>query len=213
VGCIGEEVSLPLPESGTAVSTKRAGVFFDRDGTLNEDVDFLSHPDQLRIILGAIEAVGKVNHSGMAACIISNQSGIARGVFTESDLVPVHERLTREFAAGGARFDRIDYCPHHPTAGLPPYRIDCDCRKPKPGMLLRAAEHLDLDLSRSFVIGDKLIDVQAGQTVGARGILVLTGYGLSSMAECRASGVTPAFIAPTVREAVDFIMETVKERS
>jgi D-glycero-D-manno-heptose 1,7-bisphosphate phosphatase len=195
------------------VKTTRAGVFFDRDGTLNEDVDFLTHPDQLRIILGAVDAVRKVNQSGMAACIISNQSGIARGIFTESDLAGVHARLIQEFAAGGARFDRIDYCPHHPTAGIAPYRTACDCRKPMPGMLLRAAQSLDLDLSRSYVIGDKMIDVQAGQAVGSSGILVLTGYGVGSMSECRAAGVAPTFIAPTVREAVDFIMETEKERS
>jgi D-glycero-D-manno-heptose 1,7-bisphosphate phosphatase len=212
VGRIGEEVSLALPESGTPVSKPRGAVFFDRDGTLNEDVDFLGRPDQLRIILGAVDAVRAVNRSGMAACIISNQSGVARGMFTEADLLPVHERLRREFSAGGAKFDRIDYCPHHPTAGIPPYRIECECRKPKPGMLLRAADALGLDLSRSYVIGDKLTDLQAGISAGASAILVLTGYGITSMEECRTAGVTPDYVAPTVREAVEFILATEKEK-
>jgi D-glycero-D-manno-heptose 1,7-bisphosphate phosphatase len=195
------------------VSGKRAGVFFDRDGTLNEDLDALSHPDQLKIIMGAVEAVATVNRSGMAACVITNQSGIARGIFSESDLVPVHDRLTREFAAGGARFDRIDYCPHHPTKGIPPYRTVCECRKPGTGMLRRAAAALELDLRRSYVVGDRIVDIQAAQSAGSRGILVLTGYGMNAMSECRDAGVTPDCIAPTVREAVAFIMATEKERS
>ena len=109
------------------MSSGRPAVFFDRDGTLNEEVEFLSRPGQLVLIPGAARAVRAVNDSGMICCIISNQSGIARGIFAEADLVPVHAKLERELAREGARIDRIYYCPHHPTAGLSPYNIVCEC--------------------------------------------------------------------------------------
>jgi D-glycero-D-manno-heptose 1,7-bisphosphate phosphatase len=188
------------------VNHGRAAVFFDRDGTLNEEVEFLSRPEQLALIPGAVEAVCAVNRSGMAACVISNQSGIARGLFREADLGPIHDTLARYLGAGGAHLDRIYYCPHHPTAGIPPYNIECDCRKPGTGMLRQAERELGIDLRRSFVVGDRLIDVQAGQAAGGKGILVLTGWGTHARAELSAGVVTPDFIAASVREAVEFIL-------
>jgi D-glycero-D-manno-heptose 1,7-bisphosphate phosphatase len=188
------------------VNHGRAAVFFDRDGTLNEEMEFLSRPEQLALIPGAAEAVYAVNRSGMAACVISNQSGIARGLFREADLGPIHDTLARFLEAGGAHLDRIYYCPHHPTAGIPPYNIECDCRKPGTGMLRRAERELGIDLRRSFVVGDRLIDVQAGQAAGGKGILVLTGWGTHARAEIIGAGVTPDFIAASVREAVEFIL-------
>jgi len=188
------------------MTPRRPAVFFDRDGTLNEEVEFLSAPDQLRLIAGAGRAVRAVNECGFLAFVISNQSGIARGLFTESDLIPIHAKFQQELGTCGARIDRIYYCPHHPTAGIPPYRVDCDCRKPRPGMLYRAAKDLGADLSRSYVIGDRIVDVLAGRNAGARGILVLTGYGANAVEECREQGVVPDYIAPSVGEAVDFIL-------
>jgi len=192
------------------MTTGRPAVFFDRDGTLNEEVDFLTEAGQLRLIAGAGSAVRAVNESGIPACVISNQSGIARGLFSEDDLVPIHEAFRRQLGALGARIDRIYYCPHHPTQGIGPYRVECECRKPRPGMLHRAAQDLGLDLSRSYVIGDRIVDVQAAKNVGARGILVLTGYGMTSVEECRAQGVVPDCIAPSVREAVEFVLKDYK---
>ena len=188
------------------MSPGRAAVFFDRDGTLNEEVDFLRSPEQLALIPGAAAAVRAVNLSGMAACVVSNQSGIARGLFREADLGPIHDALARLLAADGAHLDRIYYCPHHPAAGIPPYNIECDCRKPGTGMLRRAERELGIDLRRSFVVGDRLIDVQAGQAAGGKGILVLTGWGTRASAELSAGSVTPDFIAASVREAVEFIL-------
>ena len=188
------------------MSSGRPAVFFDRDGTLNEEVEFLSRPEQLVLIPGAARAVRAVNDSGMICCIISNQSGIARGIFAEADLVPVHAKLERELAREGARIDRIYYCPHHPTAGLPPYNIVCECRKPFPGMLHKAEAELAVDLHRSFVVGDRLIDIQAGQAAGGKGILVLTGWGMHARDEIAASGVTPDFIAASAVEAVEYIL-------
>ena len=188
------------------MTTRRPAVFFDRDGTLNEEVDFISAPEQLRLIPGAGSAVRAVNEHGLLAFVISNQSGIARGLFTEADLIPIHAKFERDLGEKGARIDRIYYCPHHPTAGVPPYRTDCECRKPRPGMLHRAGHDLGADLSMSYVIGDRIVDVLAGKNAGAKGILVLTGYGETSAGECRAQGIVPDYIAPSVKEAVEFIL-------
>ena len=188
------------------MTTRRPAVFFDRDGTLNEEVEFVSTPEQLRLIPGAGRAVRAVNESGFLALVISNQSGIARGLFTEADLIPIHEKLRQDLGTSGARIDRIYYCPHHPSAGIPPYRVDCDCRKPRTGMLRQAEKELDADLGRSYVIGDRIADVLAGKNAGAKGILVLTGYGANSVEECREQGIVPDYIAPSVAEAVSFIL-------
>lgn len=183
----------------------RIAVFLDRDGTLNEEVDFLRTPDELRLIAGAASAVRTLNTLGLITLVISNQSGVARGFLTEADLVSIHARLEDELRTGGARVDRIYYCPHHPTEGNPPFKIACECRKPKPGMLKQGEVEWGVDLNRSFVVGDRIADVQAGQAVGATTVLVLTGYGKESLAECQREGVTPDFIAPSVVEAVQFI--------
>jgi D-glycero-D-manno-heptose 1,7-bisphosphate phosphatase len=188
------------------MTTRRPAVFFDRDGTLNEEVEFLSAPEQLRLIPGAGRAVRAVNENGFLAVVVSNQSGIARGLFTEADLIPIHAKFRQELGASGARIDRIYYCPHHPTAGIPPYRVDCDCRKPRTGMLRRAEEEMGVDLSGSYVIGDRTVDVLAGRNAGAKGILVLTGYGMTAAGECRERGIVPDYIAPSVGEAVNFIL-------
>lgn len=188
----------------------RPAVFFDRDGTLNEEVEFLSVPEQLRLIPGAGDAVRIANERGFVTCVISNQSGVARGLFSESALVPIHAKLITELGSRGAHLDRIYYCPHHPTEGIPPYNIDCSCRKPRPGMLRQAEHELGVDLPRSFVIGDRLADILAGRSVGARSVLVLTGYGESARRESREQGVIPDFIADSVSEAVDFILQESK---
>ena len=188
------------------MSAGRPAVFFDRDGTLNEEVDFLTVPDQLRLIPGAAKSVAAVNRRGLIACIISNQSGIARGLFSEADLIPIHAKLEHELAREGARIDRVYYCPHHPTAGIPPYNVVCDCRKPMPGMLRRAADELGIDLRHSYVIGDRIVDVQVAHAVGALGILVLTGYGETSREECLHESVFPDFIAASVVNATEFIL-------
>lgn len=188
------------------------GVFLDRDGTLNEEKDYIRTPDDLHLIHGAAAAVRKLNDRGVTICIISNQSGIARGYLSERDLVPIHQLLERELQREGAWVNRIYYCPHHPTAGIAPYNIDCECRKPKPGMLTWGADDFNLDLSASFVVGDSLVDMQAGSSVGATTILVLTGYGSSAVEQCRQGGVRVDYVAPTIVEAVDMIVKEMDER-
>jgi len=188
------------------VTDGRIAVFFDRDGTLNEDVGYLRTPEELRLLPGAADAVRRLNERGILACVISNQSGVARGLYTEADLAAIHKRMEADLAGGGAHLDRIYYCPHHPTEGRPPYNIDCSCRKPRTGMLQQAAREFAVDLHRSFVVGDKALDIEAGRAAGTRSILVLTGYGQTAARECRNTGIPPDHVAATVLDAVTYIL-------
>jgi D-glycero-D-manno-heptose 1,7-bisphosphate phosphatase len=210
VGDIRKEVRADLQKSGEDVSGRHAAVFLDRDGTINEELHFIRHPDQLVMIDGAAAAVKTLNDCGFITCVISNQSGIARGFLTEDDLASIHVRLANELAKAGAHIDRIYYCPHHPTEGQAPYRIECECRKPKPGMLDTASVELDIDLTRSFVVGDRLADIQAGKNAGARTILVLTGYGRQALEELKnITNPQPDCIAEDLPAAVEFITHTI----
>jgi D-glycero-D-manno-heptose 1,7-bisphosphate phosphatase len=192
------------------VSGGRIGVFLDRDGTLNEERDFIRTPDDLHLIPGAAEAVRKLNARGLVVCVISNQSGVARGYLEEKDLVPIHAKLEQELRRGEGLIDRIYYCPHHPTAGRAPYNIECACRKPKPGMLLQGAAEFGIDLLRSFVVGDSIVDVQAGGAVGARTVLVRTGYGMTTEEEVERHRMPVTAIVPSIVEGVDFILTTLQ---
>lgn len=187
-------------------------MFLDRDGTVNEEVDFLTNPAELHLVTGAGVAIRKLNEQGLVTCVISNQSGIARGFLTEEDLVPIHARLISELQRDGAMLDRFYVCPHHPTEGKPPYNIECDCRKPKPGMLRQGEREFKLDLSKCFVVGDRVVDIKAGLAVGATTVLVLTGYGKNAVQECKETDIHPAFVAGSIIEAVDYILEQVKCR-
>lgn len=178
-----------------------SAVFMDRDGTLNEEVSYLSRMEQLRLYPQTLEAVRMINDAGMKAVVVTNQSGVARGYFTEEFVRSVHERINELLRAGGARIDGFYVCPHHPVYGNGIYKQDCACRKPKPGLLLRAAAELNIDLSRSYMIGDMLKDVEAGKTAGAKSILVRTGYGSNIVRTDM-----PAFIAEDILEAVRWIM-------
>lgn len=185
-------------------------VFVDRDGTINVDVDFLSTPSQLQLIPRSAEAIRDLNRLGIPVIVITNQSGIARGLFSESDLKRVHAAMDIELKRYGASVLDYFYCPHHPIDGVGKYRIECDCRKPRAGMLLEAQRKYGLDLSRSFVVGDKCIDVQTGRTVGATSIQVSTGYGAAEKELCAAER---DFFALDLFDAVQFIKKTLSERT
>ncbi|MEW6335106.1 MAG: HAD family hydrolase [Thermodesulfobacteriota bacterium] len=166
---------------------RQAAVFLDRDGTINEEVGYLDRPERLKLIPGAAEAIRLINGSGMQAVVVTNQSGVARGLFDEVVVEAVHARLRELLRQEGGFLDGIYFCPHHPTEGRGPYLQSCDCRKPSPGLLIRAAAELGLDTARSYMVGDTLKDMEAGIRVGARGVLVRTGYGAESAAVLESS--------------------------
>lgn len=153
-------------------------VFLDRDGVLNNDPPHFAHRlDQLSLIPRSGEAVRLLKNKGYLLVIISNQSGVARGYYGEEQVEIFNNALLTELRKYGGDIDAICYCPHHPDATVEKYRTDCDCRKPKPGMILRVAHEYDIDLENSFVVGDKWSDIEAGRNAGCRSILVLTGHG------------------------------------
>ena len=189
---------------------KNIAVFLDRDGTINEEVGYLDSLDKLKIIPGAYEAIRLINESGMKAVVISNQAGVARGFFTEDFVKITHEHLQTALRQEGAYIDNFYHCPHHPTEGIEPYRQDCNCRKPAPGMLLRAAQDLNIDLTRSYLVGDRFRDMEAAKKVGVKGVLVKTGYGQELLQDDGPDEETeeskPDYIAADILEAVKWIL-------
>ena len=204
--------SLARPLVGS-FSTKW-GVFLDRDGTVTEEVGYVNHPSRLSLLAGAAEGIRTLNRAGVPVILATNQAGVARGYFTEDLVKEVLARLESLLAVEGARLDALYYCPHHPAVGPEPYRRACDCRKPKPGMLERGAREFGLDLSRSYVVGDKISDVYFAHSVGARGILVLTGYGLGEYTYQRGDWTQePEFVADDLAAAADWILADAASRA
>lgn len=185
---------------------RRPAVFLDRDGTLTAEADWVTKSVELAIFPFAAEAIATLARAGYAVVLTTNQSAVARGLITEAQLLEIHAYLERELARGGARLDGVYTCPHHPSEGAPPYRRECECRKPKPGMLLAAARDLGLDLAQSFVVGDAERDLAAGAAVGARGILVATGKGEAEFERMRREGRAPERFVPDVRVAAQAIV-------
>lgn len=156
---------------------KRAAVFLDRDGTINEQMGYINHLSRFHLLPGVAAAIRLLNEQAVPVFVVTNQSGLARGYFPESLLDEVHAVMTERLHAEGARLDGVYVCPHHPEAKEERYREECPCRKPKPGLFLQAAMDHALDLSRSYVVGDRWSDLKAAAACGAKGVLVLTGYG------------------------------------
>lgn len=180
----------------------------DRDGTLSHEVGYINHVSRMRPYPFSGEAILRINRSDWLAILVTNQAGVARGYFTELMVQQVHGRLESLLALDGARLDDILYCPHHPKVGEPPYRQDCNCRKPKPGMLLTAAERHNIDLTRSVMIGDKISDVEMAKANGLKGVLVLTGYGRGEWEHHAGDWqVRPDHIAENLLEAVKWILK------
>jgi histidinol-phosphate phosphatase family protein len=174
-------------------------VFLDRDGTVNVEVDYLSRPEQLALLPGAGQAIGRLNRLGLKVVLVTNQSAVARGYLTEEELNQIHKLLRQMLAEHGAHLDGLYYCLEMPDSGSA-------CRKPEIGMMEQAAQDLDIDLVRSYVVGDMASDVEMGRRAGAKVILVLTGYG----EQARTQGVQADFVARDLPEAVRWIEDDLK---
>ena len=181
-------------------------VFLDRDGTVNVEANFISSPDQLQLIPRAGAAIRELNTLGTRVFIITNQSGVARGYFSEAAVHDIHEALRALLKKENAFVDDFFYCPHLPGAKDERYNVVCDCRKPKPGMLLQAQQKYSVDLRRSFVVGDRCIDIASGKAVGAGTVMVSTGYGAEEVLNCRNQA---DFFAHDLLDGVEYIKQTV----
>ena len=177
----------------------RRAVFLDRDGTLIEDTEYPSDPARVVLIEGAVDALRRLRAEGWLIVVVTNQSGIARGLITPEQYRQVADAFAEQLTAAGCRIDATCMCPHHPAHSGP-----CGCRKPQPGMLLAAARALAIDPSRSFMVGDKVSDVRAGLAAGASSILVRTGYGLETEAAPDLPPDTP--VVDSIARAADWIL-------
>lgn len=174
-------------------------IFMDRDGTVSEEVGYMYNAGLFQPFPWTGQAIRKINESGMKAILVTNQSGLGRGYFTEDTLSAVHSVLKAELSRSEAHLDAIYYCPHLPDAG-------CECRKPSPGMLMKAAREFDINLKESYVIGDRYLDIRMAHSVGAHGILVLTGDGGSELEKRKNEVVQPDWVSPNLLTAVESIL-------
>jgi D-glycero-D-manno-heptose 1,7-bisphosphate phosphatase len=195
-----------MPTSAASESGQRRAVFLDRDGTLIEEAGYLERLERMVFFPYTVDAVRALNRAGFAVVVITNQAGIARGIVKEAFVAEAHRAISEKLEAGGARIDAYYYCPHYRTGVVTEYVKACDCRKPGAGMLRQAATDLGLDLSRSFVVGDRWHDVGSARAVGARGVLLLTGLGKREAAKPEA-GVEADVIADTLADAVAWILD------
>jgi D-glycero-D-manno-heptose 1,7-bisphosphate phosphatase len=177
---------------------KHRAVFLDRDGTLVHPRHYPSRPEDLHLYNNIVPGLRDIQQAGFHLVVITNQSGIARGYFTEGDLQRMHKHLIKELEQSDVSLDAIYYCPHHPAGVIPELAIRCNCRKPQPGMLLQAAADLDLDLQHSWFVGDILDDVEAGNRAGCRTVLVDLGTESIPQQQLRC----PDFVAPDTRHAL-----------
>lgn len=183
------------------------GVFLDRDGTINEQMGYINHISRFVLLEGAGEAIARLNKKNIPVIVITNQSGLARGYFPAELLEEVHAKMKIMLKRAGARVDGVYVCPHHPEAKEDQYRLKCDCRKPSPGLLNKAAQDHGIDLQKSYVIGDRWSDLKAASSVGAKGILVLTGYGKGDYKYIGPNQIIkPEYVAENLNSAVDWIL-------
>ena len=200
--------------SGKVLSLKKEApkiaIFIDRDGTINKEVNFLSDEKHFELIDGASDAISKINETGILAVVVTNQPVIARGDLDETKLQVIHNKMETLLGLQGAYIDRLYYCPHHTDKGfegeITELKFDCDCRKPKIGMFLKAKTDLNIVIEKSWVIGDSTRDILAAQNAGMKSVLVQTGYG----GKDKSFNVKPNFIAKDLNAAVDLILEELK---
>ena len=182
-------------------------IFLDRDGTISDEVGYINHLSRLRVFPWSGEAIHKLNLTGWPVVVVTNQSGVERGYFTERLVRQVHKKISSELAAHDARIDAYYYCPHHPSGRVAAYRKDCQCRKPSPGMVMEATQEFHIDLPASYVVGDSYRDMQLGFNAGTRTILVMTGYGRGEYEYHRSAWPRrPDHVAENLLEAAEIIL-------
>ena len=187
-------------------SGKKRAVFLDRDGTINVEREYLHKIEDFEFIPGTPEAIRALKSAGFLVIVVSNQSGIARGYFDEQAVKTLHRHIQDKLSWHGTSIDAFYFCPHHPTKGVGDHKAVCNCRKGEPGMLLQAAKEHDIDLANSFMVGDKLADVEAGVRAGCQSILVLTGYGRSVSSRPE---FTDVIKCPDLFQAAQLIIATI----
>jgi histidinol-phosphate phosphatase family protein len=185
-------------------NTKCPAVFLDRDGTVIFDKNYLKEPGQVKLYAKAAVSVNKLRKAGFKIIVVTNQSGIARGMFTESDLAKVNKKFLSLLKEGGAKIDGLYYCPHIDENG-------CSCRKPLPGMVLRAAKEHDIDVEKSYTVGDSIRDYLLGFNAGAKGVMVLTGHGKSQKKKIPAQKIKPLAVLKNLEQAANFIIKNAKK--
>ena len=184
----------------------RPAVFLDRDGTMIRDVGYLSRREDVEWYAWTLDSIRLLNRAGFLVCVTTNQGGIGLGFYDESFLRALHEEMGALVTAAGARVDGWYYCPHHPRAIVDRLRVTCECRKPQPGMIRQAEQEHGIDLSRSYVVGDKIADVGLATAVGAKAILVKTGYGEAELQRHAGSIPGAAHVAESLLEATSWIL-------
>lgn len=188
-------------------------VFMDRDGTVSKEIGYVNHPHRYELLPRTSMAIKKLNELGIKAILATNQAGVARGYFKEEMIAQVHDKLEDLLKSEGAYLDAIYYCRHHPRVGQGEYKKECNCRKPEPGMLLKGEEEFGVDLTKSYMIGDKISDVEVAHRVGAKGILVLTGYGIGDYQNASDGWkVDPDYIAEDLFDAVEWLLMDIEAR-
>jgi D-glycero-D-manno-heptose 1,7-bisphosphate phosphatase len=190
----------------------RTAVFLDRDGTMIEDTGYVSRVEDIQFFPWTVDAVRALNHAGLVVVVVTNQSAIARGVLTEEGLARIHASLDGTLAAGRARVAAYYYCPHHPDGPVTAYATKCGCRKPERGLVDRAVRDLGLDPSRAYVVGDKWVDVGLARAVGARAVLVRTGYGAAEEA-AQPANLTADAVVDNLAAAVSWILLNMNSNS
>jgi D-glycero-D-manno-heptose 1,7-bisphosphate phosphatase len=198
-----------LGDAAPRTGLRPAAVFLDRDGTLIEEVGYLDRQERIELFPFAVDAIRALNRARVPIVLVTNQSGIARGFFTEAVVDQVHRRIEEILRAGGATIDAYYYCPHHRHGSEPQYTMACDCRKPGRGMVDRAVAEFGIDPAQSFTIGDRWLDVALARTVGAKGVLVRTGYGVREERTPQA-GLAADAVVDNLVEAASWVLETLR---
>lgn len=183
------------------MTKKNKAVFIDRDGTINVDVHYLSDPDKFELYPGVCEGIKRLKANGFKIIIVTNQSGIGRGYFSERQLSDVHERMKTEFRKFGVELDGIYYCPHHPDD-------NCNCRKPNTGLFEKAIKEHNVDAGKSYVLGDKILDVAAGKKIGARTVLIPEPHETEALLSGKSEWVcAPDYVADDFADAVEWLLK------